>query len=302
MSGLTPYADPRYAASLAVAGAGEVVRVTAWDGAGLLRRAVPGRPWHDVASGYPLLAFAPGWDIAAGLAELRAAGALTLVAVADPVFPPRTLQVFALARPYKRHHLVQGGPAGYAPSQHHRAELRRAARRCEVAEIPFAEALSHWDRLYGGLIARKAITGPARMLGAGHAAALAPLAPRAFAARVGDAVVAVSLWLHQGRFAWYHLAAGDAAARAASASYAVVDLAIRTLMAEGTETVILGGGQAESDAPPCGLDQFKAGFSNAQRVNLLLGAVLDPAGCAALGGALGGHYFPAYRSCRRAAA
>lgn len=294
---MTPFADPRHVAALARPGE-RVVRVAAWDGAALLLRPIPGTSLLDAAGPYPLLGFDPGWDIAAGLAQLRAAGAISVVIVADPLAPPAETAPFALARRYKRHHLVQGA---YAPSEHHRAELRRAARHCGAEEMPFAQALPAWQRLYAGLVARKALAGGLHDFGPGYAAALAPLGPRCFVARDSDGIAAMALWLRRGPVAWYHLAAGEPRARAIGAGYRVVDAAIRALLAEGVETIQLGGGLAEADAPPCGLDRFKAGFASAARVNLLLGAVLDEGACAALGGATG-DFFPAYRRPERAAA
>ncbi len=297
---MTPFADPRHVAAQARAGE-RAVAIGAWGGAGLLLRPVPGTARRDAAGPYPLLGFDPRWDLRAGLAELRAAGAISAVIVADPERPPHGTAPFALARPYKRHHLVRA-EAGYAPSAHHRAELRRAARRCEVAELPFAAVLADWTRLYGGLVARKGLGGGLHDLGPAYAAALAPLAPRIFAASAGGAVIAMALFLRAGDLAWYHLAAGDAQARAAGAGYLVLDAAIRALLADGVACIQLGGGLAEAGQPPCGLDRFKAGFANAARVNLLLGAVLDAPACAELGGALGGAYFPAYRAPRAVAA
>lgn len=297
---MTPFADPRHVAAQARAGECAIA-VAAWGGAALLRRPVPGAARHDAAGPYPLFGFDPRWDVAAGLGELRAGGAISAMIVADPDLPPRETGPFALVRPYKRHHLVRAA-AGYAPSAHHRAEIRRAARRCEVAELPFAAALPDWVQLYGGLVARKGLGGGRHDLGAAYAAALAPLGPRVFAASAGGAVIAMALFLRAGERAWYHLAAGDARARAAGAGYLVLDAAIRALLADGVACVQLGGGLAEADQPPCGLDRFKAGFANDARVNLLLGAVLDAPACAALGGALGGGFFPAYRAPRPIAA
>jgi len=297
LEGVTPFGDPRHVAALARCGE-RVVRVAAWGGAALLLRPVPGTGWMDAAGPYPLLGFDPGWDVAAGLAELRQAGAITAVIVADPVLAPAHTAPFGLARRYKRHHLVQGD---YRPSEHHRAELRRAARRCAVAELPFAAALPNWNRLYAGLVARKALGGGPHDFGPGYAAALAPLAPRVFAAQAAEGVVAMALWLRFGDIAWYHLAASDERGRALGAGYLVVDAAIRALLADGVACIQLGGGLAEAAQPSCGLDRFKAGFGNATRDNLLLGAVLDGPACAALGGAMGG-FFPAYRAANQVAA
>lgn len=297
LEGVTPFGDPRHVAALARSGE-RAVRIAAWGGAALLMRPVPGTGWMDAAGPYPLLGFDPRWDIAAGLAELREAGAISAVIVADPVLAPVHTAPFALARRYKRHHLVQGG---YRPSEHHRAELRRAARRCVVAELPFVAALPDWNRLHAGLVARKALGGGPHDFGPGYAAALEPLGPRVFAARDAEGVVAMALWLRLGGIAWYHLAASDDRGRALGAGYLVVDAAIRALLADGVECLQLGGGLAEAAAPSCGLDRFKAGFANTMRENLLLGAVLDAPACAALGGALG-DFFPAYRMAKQAAA
>lgn len=291
---MTPFADPRHVA--AQARPGERVRpLAAWGGAALLLRPVPGTRWLDAAGPYPLLGFDPDWDIAAGLAELSAAGAISAVLVADPLHPPAATAGFALARRYKRHRLVRA-ERGYAPSAHHRAELRRAARRAEVAELPFAAALADWQRLYAGLVARKGLAGSRHDFPAGYAPALAALGARVFAARDAEGIAAMAIWLQAGETAWYHLAAAAPRARASGAGYLVVDAAIRTLLAEGVACLQLGAGLAEAAAPPCGLDRFKAGFANAEAVNLLLGAVLDEAACATLGGALGGAFFPAYRA------
>ncbi|WP_270939019.1 GNAT family N-acetyltransferase [Falsiroseomonas oryzae] len=288
---IAPYADPRYAAALAAGGGLQPVLIAAWHGAAVLRRPVPGADAQDIAGPYPLMPFAPGWDIAAGLEEMRRDGAVSAVFVSDPVLACADPARFDHARPFKRHHIVRDG---YAPGTHHRAELRRAARRCDVAEIPFADALADWVRLYGGLVAAKNLAGGPQDFGACYARALLPLAPRAFAARTVQGVVGMSLWLRHGALAWYHLAATDAAGRAAGAGYPLVDVAVRTLLAEGVSCVVLGGGLADARTPACGLERFKAGFANDVRTNLLLGAVLDPARYAAFGGAEG--WFPAYRA------
>lgn len=292
---MTPFADPRHVAAQARPGE-QGWAVAAWDGAALLLRPIPGTSRHDAAGPYPLLGFDPRWDVAAGLAELRATGAISATFVTDPLLPPAALRHLDLVRPYKRHHLVLGGPAAYAPSAHHRAELRRAARRAEVLELPIAAALADWQRLYRGFLARKGLAGGRHDFPPGYVAALAPLGLRCFAARDAGGVTAMALWLRQGRHAWYHLAAGDARGRAGGAGYLVVDAAIRALLADGVDCLRLGGGIAEAAAPLCGLDRFKAGFANDCRVNLLLGAVLDAPACAALGGALAGGFFPAYRA------
>lgn len=293
---MTPYADPRHVGALARDGTHRLP-IANWGGANLLLRPIPGTTLRDAAGPYPLLPFESAWRVEAGLQELRAAGAISAVIVADPLAPPAALDAFEMARPFKRHHLVLGQ---YSPSEHHRAELRRAARRCEVAEAAYDEAWPVFARLYAELVARKGIAGGAQDFDAAYFAALAPLRPRLFAAWAGGQVVAMSLWFIEGDRAWYHLAASGEAGRATAAGYAVVDAAIRALLRDGVARILLGGGLAEAHQPPCGLDRFKAGFANEGRVNLLLGAVLEAESCALLGGAAGA-FFPAYRARRLAA-
>jgi hypothetical protein len=294
---LPPYIRPAHVAALAAAfGPGHaVLPVAAWDGAAVLLRPIPGTGWHDATGPYPLLPFGTGWDIAAGLAEIAAAGAISLVAVTDPLAPCPAPKLFAHAVPFKRHRLVLGGPVDYVPDTHHRRRLRRAAS-CELAEVALDAVMPDWLRLYAGLAARRGFAGGMQDFPLSYMASLPPLGLRCFAAREAGAIVAMGLWLQHGDTAWYHLGAADAAGRESGAGHAVMDLAIRRLLADGVTRIVLGGGLATAAEPPCGLDRFKAGFANASRVNLLLGAVLDEARCAALGGATGGGFFPAYRA------
>lgn len=294
---LPPYARPAYVAALAAAlGTGHaVLPVAAWGGAAVLLRPIPGTAMRDAMGPYPLLPFGADWDIAAGLAEIAAAGAISFVAVADPLGTCPAPHLFAHAVPFKRHHLVLGGPADYAPDAHHRRRIRRASG-CDLAEVALDAVMADWMRLHAGLAARRGFTGGLQDFPQRYMAALPPLGLRCFAARQAGAVVAMGLWLRHGETAWYHLGAADAAGRESGAGHAVMDFAIRGLQADGVTRIVLGGGLATAAEAPCGLDRFKAGFGNAARVNLLLGAVLDPARCAALGGAAGGGFFPAYRA------
>ncbi|MGG5808876.1 GNAT family N-acetyltransferase [Falsiroseomonas sp. CW058] len=301
---LPPYADPAYATALAAAfgGGHHALRVAAWGGAAVLLRPIGATGLVDACGPYPLLPFGADWDIAAGLAEIAAAGAVSLVAVADPLSPPGAATAFAHHRPYKRHHLVLDAAGIYAPAAHHLRHIRRAARHGGVAEVPAADRVDDWLRLQAGLAARRGFTGGMQDFPRATIDALAGLGLRAFAAFRGDAVVAMGMWFRHGGTAWYHLGAADDAGREGGAGHAVMDFAIRTLLAEGVTRIVLGGGLAPIGAPPCGLDRFKAGFGNATRPSLLLGAVLDARAHARLGGDAGAGFFPPYRAPRPAAA
>lgn len=294
---LPPYADPAYAATACAAG-DAVLPVAAWGGAAVVLRQVPETGFRDAAGPYPLLPFDPAWDVAAGLEEIAAAGAISLVLVADPLSPPATMDRFTHQVAYKRHHLVLGGE--YRPSEHHRREIRRAAARAEAVEIAPAEAEADWTRLYGNLAARRGFV-------LDDAARFAPQALRRFglrlfAVRERGAMTAMALWLSLDDRAWYHLGAADDAGRRSGASYLALDLSIRTLLADGIDRLVLGGGLAPIGAPPCGLDRFKAGFGNAMRPSTLLGAVLDARAYAALGGGERSGFFPSYRAPQRSVA
>jgi hypothetical protein len=301
---LPPYADPAYAAAL-LAGRPEghsVMRVAAWEGAGILLRPIGGTGFVDAAGPYPLLPFGREWDVAAGLREVAEAGAISFVAVADALAPCTTPHHFQLQRPYKRHHLILGAPGDYRPSSHHARQIRRAGAFANLAEVPLQDHLAEWSRLYGQLAARRGFAGALQDFPQQTIEALDALDARAFAAVAGGRFLAMSLWLRHDTRAWYHLGASDAQGRATGANHALMDFAIRTLMSEGVTEVILGGGLAAIGEGDCGLDRFKSGFANASATTMLLGAVLDAAACEKLGGATGGDFFPAYRAMARQAA
>lgn len=292
---LPPYASAAYVAAL-----GTVLPVAAWGGAALWRRPIDGGALHDAASGYPLLPFDAGWDVGAGLHEIAASGAVSLTLVTCPLSPCPAPHRFAHRRDYKRHHLVLGGAGAYQPNAHHRRRIRDAARRVEVGAVALAEVLDDWGRLQAALAARRGFIGALHDFPRATIAAWAALGLRAFAAWQGGIIVGMGLWFRHADTAWYHLGAADDTARESGAGHALMDVAIRALLADGVTRIVLGGGLQPIGGAACGLDRFKAGFGNAARPNQLLGAVLDAAACARLGGAFGS-FFPAYRAPRTAA-
>jgi hypothetical protein len=287
-----PYAALAYAASL---GQGEALPVAPWGGAAMLLRPIPGSTRQDAAAPYPLLPFAEGWPIAEGLDALRQAGAVSAVFVSDPLGTTPDPAGFDLARAYKTHFLVTRA-APYAPEARHRGKIARAAAALEITRAPLAAVLPAWRALYAGLVAEKRLTGSRHDFPAAHFAHLAASGAEAWTACHDGAPVAMYVWLRHGADAYYHLGASAPEGLALGASFAVMDRAIRDLLADGSERLLLGGGLAAIGEPACGLARFKAGFANAEATSLLLGAVLDPRAYAALGGDPRGGFFPAYRA------
>jgi hypothetical protein len=222
------------------------------------------------------------------------------VLVPDPLASPearRLAAVFDLCRPFKTHHLIDRQAGPYAPSKHHRMEIRRAQRRCRVEHVRLAQHLPAWIQLYDGLVARHAIGGVAAF-SEGYFAALSR-EPRmtVLAAYVGDEIGAMTIWFEHAGVAYNHLGAANALGYANGANYALYDAAIAHF---GQAAALnLGGGAGARDDPSDGLSAFKRGFANAQVCAMLCGAVLDQACYAALAqGFLPTGYFPAYRGER----
>ncbi len=195
--------------------------------------------------------------------------------------------------------MIEGGPTQHSYSKHHRAELRRAGRRCEARKIALADHLQDFTRLYEVLSARHAL-GESHRFEAAHFAHLAahPEDFPTFGAFVEGRLVSAHIWARHGRFAHSHLAASDAEGYTAGAAYAVNDLAIRTFAGS---TLINLGGVADGSAGD-GLARFKAGFANATRRAFLCGMVADQEAYDRLSAPLaaGGpsDYFPRYRQPR----
>lgn len=294
MSG--PYGRRSYAESLA----GDRDRVAPlWDGHVLLR-SVPGGDGIDAASPYPMGGFDAQTDPGAGVEAMRAVGAVSLSVVADPFNPPDPAWMARHADVYRRlktHYVLDRDAGPFAPSKHHRYEIRRARRQVTVDRVDLAEVMPRWEHLYGHLSDRHEIAAGSR-LGARHFAALAA-DPQALvlAARVAGEIVAMSIWLSDGEVAHNHLGASSEAGYAAGAGYALYAAAIEAL--PDCRVLDLGGAPGLTDDPSHGLARFKRGFANAELATWLSGFILDRAAYDAAVAASGVDpstgYFPAYR-------
>lgn len=290
-----PYASPAYAAVFE--DVAEPLWVEAW-GAYVLTRELPGGGGRDALGAYPLAPFAPGADLKAGLAWLKAQELVTIGLVPDPATAPPlgALQdAFGLCVPFKTHLLVDYGRE-IKFSKHHRAEVKKALRSVTVEVVPLAQYLDVWSGLYDTLIDRHEIGG----LSAFSRAAFEQLARveglTAVAAFAEGEVVSMHLWVCDpaSRTGYSLLAASSSEGYRRSAAYAIYDASIRLFPA--LKTLNLGGG-AGLGSDNDGLSFFKRGFANAEVQACFCGAILDEACYAALSGGKTDYAtpFPAYR-------
>ena len=296
------YAHAQYAQSLADFGSPRrLPRCGGW----VLEREIPdGGGRRDATGCYPLFRCADWGGLAADLQELRAAGLVSLVLVADPLGggPPGGFDaVFGdLARPWKDHYLVDldGGPA-QAGTTHHRRNARRFLRhaRIEVCPDPRAQ-LDAWCGLYGALARRHRITGMARFSRAAFARQLAlPGAVLLKAVTHGGETAGMQLWLTEGERAWHHLSGyAPTGYRWGGASYALMQAALAHLAARGCRVADLGSGAGLDHDRGDGLTAFKAGWASRTAPAWLCGTVLDRSAYAALAAGRNGGFFPLYRA------
>ena len=302
MTARHPYLFGGYASALADSwpdGLG-ILTVSAWADAPLIRRAVGRREGWDLASPYPFLPWDSAWSPGEGIAQLRRSGAISAVLVTDPAHPPPEAVAASadMVRAFKRHHLVETA-RGYRPSAHHRAELRKAARRgVEVRRSSLHELLGPWVDLYSRFIATRTAEGAIHRFSRRYHGVLAELGAELWTCWLGEQVVAAAVWLRFGPVAYYHLAAANDRGRSVSAGHAAVDAALRALSADGVEVAVLGSGLARHEAAPCSLERFKAGFATRSTVNFILGYILDEVQYRRLtaSAAASDDYFPAYRA------
>jgi hypothetical protein len=283
-----PYSRPSYASAL-----GNAFAVPEW-GTSVLLRAISGTDCVDAAGCYPLTPFAATADVDGGLARLRAAGAVSVVLVSDPIFAPPAAALanaFPLCRPFKTHFLVRRDRAAELASGHRR-NLRHARTACAVRPVELRDILPNWLALYRGLVSERNVSSAADFRD-GYFKALAELPDlTTIGAFAGKEMVGGSLWLHHEDVAYFHLGASNAAGYEARAMFAMFDLALDRF--RQSRVVNLGGNGGHRDDPASGLARFKRGFANADATTYLCGAVLDEDRYRGLGGPET-MFFPRYR-------
>lgn len=277
-----------------------IFTVPCWEHASFVRRGISGTRAWDLASPYPFLPYRPTWVLREGIELFRRSGAVSAVVVTDPLhpFPTDVYQTATLTRMYKRHHIVERR-SGYRPSEHHRSELRKAARRgVDVDRRSLSAYLDLWTRLYSGFIADRAPDGALHRFARRYHEIVARAGADLWTCWVGGEIACAAVWLRVDNVAYYHLAASNAMGRSVSAGYVAVDAAVRALLAEDVDVVLLGSGLARVDEPACGLERFKAGFATGCTTNMLLGFVLRPEVYVSLcrSARSPNDYFPGYRA------
>jgi len=292
-----PYATLAYARTLSHVG--RPVEVPAWH-THVLVRSLNDRV-SDAAGPYPITCFAEHCDLHAGLESLKNMGLVSVTAVVDELAGPPIgsfQDAFSLVRPYKTHYLVDATDGAYRPSDHHRRELRRAARLgVEVREVSLSGILDGWVTLYDDLIARHRIGGVQRFSHASFDELTRCSGVATMAAFIGDELVSCHIWMRDEDVVWSHLAASSARGYSTGAAYAVYDHSIRSF--SGC-MVSLGGAAGTGDPGGDGLARFKAGFANRTGKSFLIGSVLDAAEYQRLSeltcGDRDSSFFPIYRA------
>lgn len=271
----------------------------------VLVRGVPGSDRLDAAGCYPLFRCRDWTRLADDAAVLADDGLVSLVLVCDPLAdledgsPASGLEI----APYKDHFVTDlaADPATTA-SAHHLRNARRFLRHGDVVacERP-ADHLDDWCRLYGHLVARHRVTGPAVFSREIFARQLALPGARLWRAELDGEAVGMQLWFRDDDRADHHLSGYDEAGyRWGGASYALMHRALDDLRADGVRTALLGSGAGLAHDPDDGLSRFKAGWSTRTATARLVKAILDPDAYRRLvDGAPRDGYFPAYRHPER---
>ena len=292
------YQSRAYAESFAEFGA--LLELPAAGGA-LLKRPIGSSGLHDATGCYPLFCCGDWGRLPHDLDALRGE-LVSVVVVTDPFAATTEAQLarsFERVRTYKDHFIVETGAAPETfVSRSHREQARRALRKVKVELVAEPSAwIDEWERLFGVLAQRHAITGMRRFSRSAFEKQLAVPGMTMFRAVAQGRTVGLDLWYIQGDVAQGHLAAFDATGYELRASYATKWEMIH-YFADKVRYINLGAGQSADTSD--GLSQFKRGFSNGMRRSWLCGRTFDPSAYQRLAmqmnpGDRNPGYFPAYR-------
>jgi hypothetical protein len=177
---------------------------------------------------------------------------------------------------FKEHFIVDlSRPLDSFVHSHHRRNARRALSELQVEQCASPiDFLDDWIALYGELVERHDITGPAAFSRASFAKQLVVPGMVAFRAVHDEATVGMLLWYEQGSKAYYHLGAYSPLGYQVGASFALFDRAIRYFAEQQLEWLNLGAGAGLAGAPS-GLNRFKQGWSTGTRTAYFCGRVFD---------------------------
>jgi len=291
------YGHPAYAAAVAD---GLPLRGLPRSGGSLIVRDVPNGGGLDATASYPIFACAE-W---AGLPEdlNRLAGELVSVTVVADPFGAWTAEILRACFPdvltrFKEHFVVRLGAHPLSEVHaHHRRNIAVGRRNVEVEVVgDLAGFAREWEEMYGRLVERHQIRGPADFSARSLAAQLLVPGMVALRARRDGETVGACLWYEQGEVAYYHLAAYTPAGYELRASYALFARALELFAERGLAWASLGAGAGAVGDPDDGLSRFKRGWSTGTRVAWFGGRILQPDVYDRLAGPSRGRWFPAYR-------
>ncbi len=293
------YGHANYAASF---GGRRALRLAA-AGGWLIRRPVGETGLFDATGPYPLFRCQRWGALEDELKQMESDRSLVSVSlVVDPLGKPKASLLSRIfnhvAYPFKTHYLVDlRGSKRLPVSANHRRNLNKALRVVEIESCPVpADHENEWVALYERLIERHRITGVAAFSRRSLAAQLRVPGMHMFRAKQRGQTVGMCLWIREGVYCWYHLAAYSDAGYRAGASFALFDHAIRHFRRSGVEVVNLGGG-AGNIARDDGLTRFKAGWSTRTASAWFCGHIVDRVSYQRLSDEAGASsgLFPAYR-------
>jgi hypothetical protein len=276
----------------------------AGSGSWLIRCAIPRAGLFDAQNCYPVLVCADWSALAADLGQLD--DVVTVTAVIDPVadvsddelrwaFPDHLTA-------YKRHLVVeldQYGPETL--SDHHRRNLRRGRRECEVHFVePASAGADEWVELYDGLRVRHGIRGRADLPPESLRTQLAVPGATLLRATVGDALAGMVLWMCTGDHVYYHLGAYTDLGYRSRAAYALFDESLRHFRGVAGLAVLGSAAGTDPSTTDDGLMRFKRGWGAVERTARLGGRIVDAAAYRRLVERADSmeRFFPAYRAER----
>ena len=274
---VTGYLHPTYAESLAEFGTPVFLPASqGW----ILRRQIPGTPYHDAMGCYPLFACQDWSRLHHDLAKLGH-DLVSLAVVTDPFGDyceddlRRGFQDLVI--PFKEHFVVDlRQPMTAVVSANHRSKAHKALRSVHVERFPDPAQLgTEWIGLYQILIARHSIKGiPAFSAGSLTRQLLVP-GIVAFQAREANKTVGMTLWYRQGHVGYYHLGAYNERGYDLHASFALFWSALQYFADEGLHWVNLGAGAGLTGNGTDGLSRFKHGWSTGTRTAFFCGRIFD---------------------------
>ena len=296
-SPLSGYGHPAYA--LAAAGKGVALQLPRSRGSVIVRDiGMSGR--RDAIGPYPIFSCDDWAGLHKDLSDLSS-DLVTVGMVTDP-FGAWSNEVLQRCFPdvlvrFKEHFVVQlsADPLSHVHA-HHRRNIALGRRNVEVAVVDDVPAFTEeWQALYGHLVQRHRIRGPANFSPGSLAAQLLVPGMVALRARRDGETVGASLWYEQGDIAYYHLAAYVPLAYKLRASYALFATAFERFAERGLAWASLGAGAGTAGDPDDGLSRFKRGWSTDTRTAWFGGRVLQPDIYEHLTEGSRGPWFPAYR-------